>query len=57
MSKISRAFVVALPTAAKKQAVAAAAKADPDARPLTAKQLKAMAPLCAIQGAESQGTR
>ena len=55
MSKISRAFVVALPTAAKKQATAAAANADLDAHSLTAKQLKAMVPLRAVQDAESEG--
>ena len=56
MSKISRAFVVALPTAAKKQATTAAANADLDAHSLTAKQLKAMVPLRAVQDAESEGT-
>ena len=37
-------------TAAEDRAITAAAKADPDAKPLTAKQLKAMVPLRTLRG-------
>ena len=39
-----------MPTAAEDRAITAAAKADPDAKPLTAKQLKAMVPLRTLRG-------
>jgi uncharacterized protein (DUF4415 family) len=50
MSKISKRTSVAMPTAKEDKAITAAAKADPDAQPLTAKQLKAMVPLRALRG-------
>jgi uncharacterized protein (DUF4415 family) len=50
MSKISKRTSVAMPTAKEDKAIMAAAKADPDAQPLTAKQLKAMVPLRALRG-------
>jgi len=39
-----------LPTSAQERAVTAAAKADPDAQPLTAKQLTSMIPLRNLRG-------
>jgi len=50
MSKTTpkRSFV--LPTAEENRRIVAAAKQDPDAQPLTAKQLKAMVPLKSVRG-------
>lgn len=39
-----------MPSAAEDRAITAAAKADPDARPLTPRQLKAMVPMRALRG-------
>jgi len=39
-----------MPTVAQDRAINAAAKADPDARPLTPKQLKSMVPMRALRG-------
>jgi uncharacterized protein (DUF4415 family) len=39
-----------MPTAKEDKVLVAAAKADPDAQPLTPKQLKAMVPLRALRG-------
>jgi len=39
-----------MPTVAESKAITAAAKADPDAQPLTPKQLQAMVPLKAVRG-------
>jgi uncharacterized protein (DUF4415 family) len=50
MSKISRRPVVVMPTAKEDKAITAAAKSDPDAQPLTPKQLKAMIPMRALRG-------
>lgn len=50
MSKISKRPTVLMPTAEEDKAITAAAKSDPDAQPLTAKQLKAMVPLHALRG-------
>src|SRR5215468_5268473 len=50
MSKISRRPVVVMPTAKEDKAITAAAKSDPDAQPLTPKQLKAMIPIRALRG-------
>ena len=50
MSKVSKSPVVRRPTAAEDRAITAAAKADPNAQPLTAKQLKAMLPLRTLRG-------
>lgn len=41
---------VAMPTIAEDRAITAAAKADPDAQPLTPKQLEAMVPIRALRG-------
>ncbi len=50
MSKTSKRPAIAVPTAAEDRAITAAAKADPDAQPLTEKQLKAMVPLRTLRG-------
>ena len=50
MSKTTpkRTFIV--PSAEENRQIVAAAKQDPDAQPLTAKQLKAMVPLKSVRG-------
>lgn len=50
MSKTARRPVVRTPTAEEDKAIAAAARSDPDAQPLTPKQLKAMVPMAAVRG-------
>ncbi|TBR09475.1 MAG: hypothetical protein EPO47_05955 [Rugosibacter sp.] len=45
MSKVSKKPTILMPTAAEDKAITAAARSDPDAQPLTPKQLKAMVPL------------
>lgn len=41
---------VAMPTVAEDKVITAAAKGDPDAQPLTPRQLKAMVPVRALRG-------
>lgn len=50
MSKTSKRPSIAMPTLQEDKAITAAAKADPDAQPLTPKQLKAMVPMRALRG-------
>ena len=50
MSKVSKSSSMRLPTSAQERAVTAAAKVDPDAQPLTAKQLASMVPLRGLRG-------
>jgi len=50
MSKTSKRSAIAIPTAKEDKVLVAAAKADPDAQPLTPKQLKAMVPLRTLRG-------
>ena len=50
MSKVSKRPSITLPTLNEDRAINAAAKSDPDARPLTPRQLKAMIPLQALRG-------
>lgn len=50
MSKLSKRPVVVIPTTKEDKAITAAAKSDPDAQPLTPKQLKAMIPMRALRG-------
>ena len=50
MSKASKSQAVRMPTTAEDRAITAAAKADPNAQPLTAKQLSAMVPLRTLRG-------
>lgn len=50
MSKISNRPSVVMPTLQEDKVITAAAKADPDAQPLTPKQLKTMVPIRALRG-------
>ena len=50
MSKASKAPTIRMPTSEEDKAISAAAKADPNAQPLTSKQLKAMVPLRTLRG-------
>lgn len=50
MSKISKRSTIRVPTTAEDKAITAAAQSDPDAQPLTPKQLKAMVPLKSLRG-------
>lgn len=50
MSKVSKHPTVLMPTAEEDKAITAAARSDPDAQPLTLKQLKAMVPVQALRG-------
>jgi hypothetical protein len=53
MSRTSRRPEIVLPTPEEDRAITAAAKADPDAQPLRAKQLKAMVPMRSLRGRPS----
>ena len=46
-----------MPTSKEDKAITAAAKADPDAQPLTPKQLKAMLPMRAVRGRPQSGNK
>ena len=50
MSKVSKRPAIVLPSPAEDRAITAAAKTDPDALPLTPKQLQAMVPLKSLRG-------
>src|ERR1700687_809139 len=50
MSKVSKKPTVRMPTVAEDKTITAAARNDPDAQPLTPKQLKAMVPMPALRG-------
>lgn len=50
MPKITPRRVIRVPTPVENARILAAAKADPDAQPLTKKQLAAMVPLKSIRG-------
>jgi uncharacterized protein (DUF4415 family) len=50
MSKTTKRPTVHMPTAEEDKAITAAARSDPDARPLTPKQLKSMVPLHSVRG-------
>ncbi len=50
MSKVRKKPVVAMPSVEEDKIIAAAARSDPDAKPLTPKQLKAMVPLRTLRG-------
>jgi len=50
MPKASKRPYIAMPTPKKDAAITAAAKSDPDAKPLTPGQLKAMVPMRALRG-------
>ena len=57
MSKVSKRSVVVMPTAKEDKAITAAAESDPDAQPLTPKQLKAMIPMRALRGRPKSGRK
>jgi uncharacterized protein (DUF4415 family) len=44
-----------MPTSKEDKAITAAAKSDPDAQPLTPRQLKAMVPMRALRGRPKSG--
>jgi len=50
MSKIPKRQTIVMPTAAEDRRITAAARSDPDARPLTPAQLNSMVPLRAVRG-------
>ena len=50
MSKTSKCPSVTLPSIQEDRAITAAAKADPDAQPLTPGQLKSMVPMKTLRG-------
>ena len=50
MSRVTRRLSVRMPTAREDRAITAAAKGDPDALPLTPKQLRMMVPIRALRG-------
>ncbi len=50
MSKTSRKPPLVMPSLEEDRAITAAAKADPEAQPLTAKQLKSMVPMRKLRG-------
>jgi uncharacterized protein (DUF4415 family) len=50
MSKATKKTPIKMPTLAEDRAINAAAKTDPDAKPLLPSQLKAMVPLRAVRG-------
>jgi uncharacterized protein (DUF4415 family) len=50
MSKVYKRPAVAMPTVAEDRIITSAAKSDPDALPLTPRQLKAMVPLRTLRG-------
>ena len=50
MSKISKRPAIRMPTVAEDKAITAAARSNPDAQPLTPRQLNAMVPLKALRG-------
>lgn len=50
MSKTTKRASVVMPTVQEDKAITAAAKTDPDAQPLTPKQLKSMVPMRALRG-------
>lgn len=50
MSKISKPTSVRMPSTEEDKAITAAARSDPDAQPLTPKQLKSMLPIKALRG-------
>ncbi len=50
MPRVIKRSIVRLPTIEEDKAITAAAMSDPDAQPLTPKQLKAMVPMKALRG-------
>ncbi len=56
MSKAFNNPSILIPTEAENRRIVAAAKSDPDAQPLTDKQLKAMVPMKAVERAQCRET-
>lgn len=50
MLKTAKRIAIKIPSVAEDKAIRAAAKSDPDALPLSAKQLKAMVPMRVLRG-------
>ena len=50
MSKVSKRPGIVMPSLQEDKAITAAARQDPDAQPLTPKQLKAMVPMRSLRG-------
>lgn len=50
MSKVSERPAIVMPTTAQDKATTAAARADPDAQPLTPKRLQTMVPMKTVRG-------
>ena len=50
MSRTSKRPTVVMPTLREDRSITAAAKSDPDAQPLTSRQLKSMIPIRAMRG-------
>ena len=57
MSKTSKRPAIRVPTPEEDAAIVAAAKADPDAQPLTDEQLRAMLPMRAVRGRPKSASR
>jgi uncharacterized protein (DUF4415 family) len=57
MSKAVKRRTVAMPTRDEDRAITAAAKSDPDAPPLTPKQLRSMVPMRALRGRPKSETK
>lgn len=50
MSRTAKRLAIQMPTVEEDRAITAAAKADPEAQPLTPKQLDAMVPMKSLRG-------
>ncbi|MEY2684370.1 MAG: hypothetical protein RJA09_1514 [Pseudomonadota bacterium] len=50
MSKVSKRPAIVMPSVAEDKTITLAAKSDPDAQPLTPKQLQSMVPMKALRG-------
>ena len=57
MSKTSKPSAIRFPNPEEDAAIVAAAKADPDAQPLTDEQLQAMVPMRAVRGRPKSASR
>lgn len=57
MPKATAKRVIRMPSPAENAKILAAAKADPDAQPLTKKQLAAMVPLRSVRGRPKSGNK
>lgn len=50
MSRVSKRPAIVMPTLKEDRAITAAAKTDPDAKPLSSKQLRTMVPMRVLRG-------